>query len=63
MSGTTLQPIVVLVDDETLAEIERVASDVPPAPFALLLQRNNWTMEMLIAGKILRAALLDEVAP
>ena len=60
MSGVRLSPIIVLVDDETLSELRSLEPVVPPAAFVETLERNGWTMDMLIGGNILRAALTGD---
>ena len=54
-------PIVALVSEDVVAEIDRLAASFEPSPeLRSIMDRNGWTAEALIAGKTLIMALMED---
>ena len=54
-----LIPIVALVDEATLRDLEHIVSTCPPPPTAFedLMKRNGWTIDHIVSGQLVAAAV------
>ena len=53
----TMRPFVVVLSDADITALRELAAEVPIEPFRELFDRNGWSMDMLVGGKLISEAV------